>query len=468
MQNGNEAPTHQRHLLVLLLFLHTVNTYMDRVCISAAKTGMQQDLGLSDQAIGYVFGIFAVGYALFQVPSGWMCDVLGARKALTLVVLLWSAFTALTGAVTSAAMLLVVRFLFGVGEAGAYPGATRALYRWVPARERGIAQGAFHSGARIGAALSLFAMPLIIAWIGWRLTFVANGVFGIVWAAVWWFWFRDLPQQHHRTNNAERTYIEDGLTEDFAPAESHTTDQAVPFIQIVTSANMLLAMFQYVASNVTFFISITWLLPYMQDRWGATASSYSALPLLFGALSLWLSGALVTHLYRRGFPVASRRLPAMIGFALGAFGLVLCTQIQTESPLLFALAFGVAIFGVEMTISPSWSFCMDIGGNRSGAISGSMNMLGNLGAAASAVLFPYFVAHVTLPHIAETAGTANSFFAFAATINVLAVVAWLFMNPRRRLTEKLSAAALRLRIAGFAVLVVVVIAALVYSQFLLA
>ncbi|MDA2938413.1 MFS transporter [Acidobacteria bacterium AH-259-A15] len=465
MQNEDGRPTHQRHFLVLLLFLHTLNTYMDRVCISAAKSGMQHDLEMSDQTIGYVFGIFAVGYALFQVPSGWMCDVFGPRKVLTMVVVLWSIFTALTGAVTSAVMLLLVRFLFGVGEAGAYPGATRALYRWVPVKERGIAQGVFHSGARIGAALSLFAMPLLIAWIGWRLTFVANGLVGIAWAAVWWFWFRDEPRQHHHTNDAERTYIEEGLSEDFTPTKTDARDETVPFIQIATSANMLLAMFQYVASNITFFISITWLLPYMEDRWGA--SSYSALPLLFGAVSLWVSGTLVTHLYQRGFPVASRRLPAMTGFALGAFGLLLCTQIETDSPLLFALAFGIAIFGVEMTISPSWSFCMDIGGDRSGAVSGSMNMLGNLGAAASAVLFPYFVAHVTIPHIAETTGTANSFFAFAATMNVLAVVAWLFMNPCRRLTEKLSLAALRLRIVAFAVMVIVVIAALIYTQFLM-
>ena len=462
----HEQRTHQRHLLVALLFMHTVNTYMDRVCISAAKSGLQNDLGMTDQSIGYVFGIFAVGYALFQVPSGWICDVVGPRRALTIVVVLWSIFTALTGAVSSAIMLLVVRFLFGVGEAGAYPGATRALYSWVPVRERGIAQGVFHSGARIGAAVSLFAMPALIAWIGWRLTFVANGLLGIVWAAVWFTWFRDDPKQHRFTNKAECDYIDAGLAGDYSnPATK--PEEEIPLIQIVTSANMLLAMFQYIASNITFFISITWLLPYMEDRWGEGASSYSAVPLIFGAISLCFSGSMVTYLYKRGFPVASRRLPAVIGFVLGAFGLLLCTVIDTESPLLFALTFGIAIFGVEMVISPSWSFCMDIGGERSGAVSGSMNMLGNLGAAASAVLFPYFVANVTLPVIAETTGTANSFFAFAAVMNVLAAIAWLFMNPRRKLTTRLSPGALRLRIAIAIVGVILLTVAIVYSKFLI-
>lgn len=172
---NDTGATRQRFLLVLLLFFHTVNAYMDRVCISAAKRDMQADInGLTDQMIGYAFGIFAIGYALFQVPSGWFSDQAGPRRALTIVVVIWSIFTALSGAVHTAIMLLVVRFLFGVGEAGAYSGATRALYGWLPANERGIGQGIFHSGARVGAALSLVVMPPIINAIGWRWTFVAN------------------------------------------------------------------------------------------------------------------------------------------------------------------------------------------------------------------------------------------------------------------------------------------------------
>ncbi|MEM7235084.1 MAG: MFS transporter, partial [Planctomycetota bacterium] len=138
----NSLPTRQRAWLVFLLFLHTVNTYMDRVCISTAKDGMQGDIeGLTDIRMGYVFGIFSVGYALFQIPAGWFSDRAGPRLALTIVVVIWSIFTALTGFVYTAFSLLVVRFLFGVGEAGAYPGATRALYDWLPAKERGVGQG---------------------------------------------------------------------------------------------------------------------------------------------------------------------------------------------------------------------------------------------------------------------------------------------------------------------------------------
>ena len=455
-------PTHQRYWLVFLLFLHTVNTYMDRVCISAAKGSMQDDIsGLDDQMMGYVFGIFAVGYALFQIPAGWFSDRAGPRRALTIVVVIWSIFTAMTGAVFTAISLLVVRFLFGVGEAGAYPGATRALYSWIPAKERGIGQGIFHSGARVGAAFSLLLMPWLIDQIGWRMTFVANAVVGIVWGAVWWFWYRNEPSEHPQTNQAEVDWIRAGIQ---VEEETHSD---IPYIQVVTSANVLLAMFQYAASNITFFISITWLQPYITKVWGKEHAHLAALPLLGGAVALWVSGYLVTFLHHRGLPVGSRRIPAMIGYSLGALGLILCTQTaEANSVWVFIACFSLATFGVEMTLSPSWALCMDIGGGRSGAVSAAMNMIGNLGAALSAVAFPLFVDHVTLPVIAETTGTANSFFVFAATMNLLAVLAWCFINPRREL-KQISVDALRTRLLLFLGLILLVVAALIYSKFLM-
>lgn len=452
----------QRFWLVLLLFFHTVNTYMDRVCISSAKESMQGDIeGLDDQMMGYVFGIFAIGYALFQIPSGWFSDRAGPRRALTIVVIIWSIFTAMTGAVYTAISLLIVRFLFGVGEAGAYPGATRALYTWLPAKERGLGQGIFHSGARIGAAVSLVLMPLVIEAIGWRWTFAANAAVGAVWGAVWWFWYRDSPADHKGVSPGELDLIQRGITEDGAPDNS-----AIPYVQIVTSANVLLAMFQYAASNITFFISISWLQPYIKKTWGVEYGYLASLPLFCGAVALWLSGYAVTYLHRLGYPVMSRRLPAMFGYSLGAFGLLLSTQAAgSDSPWTFILCFSLATFGVEMTLSPSWAFCMDIGGSRSGAVSGAMNMVGNMGAAVSAVAFPYFVANVTLPFFAESTGTANSFFVFAAAMNVLAVFAWIMMNPRIEL-KPLSPQELKIRIGCFAILIVSVISALIYTKFI--
>jgi ACS family glucarate transporter-like MFS transporter len=456
----NHGKTHGRYWLIGLLFLHTINTYMDRACISSAAEAMRHDLAIDKQTMGYIFGIFAIGYALFQIPAGRLADVFGPRRVLAWVVAFWSAFTLLTAAAFNALSLLVIRFFFGVGEAGAFPGATRALYNWVPAQERGIAQGLFHSGARVGAAVSLFLMPLLIALVGWRLTFVVNALIGVVWVMVWLAWFRNDPKDHPQVNQAELNYIRRGLHDETVPSEK------VPFAVVVTSGNMLLAMFQYIASNITFFISFTWLQPYLIEHWGRGAALYAPIPLIFGMFAHWTAGATVTWLHSKGYPVASRRIPAAAGFGIGAFGLILTTQAGAASPLLFVLCFSIAVFGVEMTISPSWSFCMDIGGGNSGAVSGSMNMLGNLGSAFSAIVFPYFVAHVTLPWFAEETGTANSFFVFAAVMNVAAAVAWLFMNPKRRISESVSPRRARLRLALFLIVAVLLVGGLLAYKLL--
>ncbi|MGH8021899.1 MAG: MFS transporter [Opitutaceae bacterium] len=454
----DQRPTHRRYILVGLVFLHTFNTYLDRVCISAAATDIQSDLSISDQMMGHIFAVFAIGYALFQIPAGWVADRFGPRKALGSVVAVWSVFTCLSGAAFNAVSLLVIRFLFGIGEAGAFPGATRALYAWLPARERGIAQGIFHSGARVGAALSLLFLPALIVLIGWRWTFVFAGATGIVWALAWVVWFRDDPAQHPRVDEAELALIRADQ-----PAENFASPDATPLWSILTSSNLLLAMFQYAASNVTFFISFTWLLPYLQNRWGPEAAPLAPVPLVFGMFAQWISGSLVSQLHRRGFPIASRRAPAMVGFAVSAVGLGLCLLAAPNSPWAFVLCFSVAVFGAEMTISPSWAFCMDIGGRHTGAVSGAMNMVGNLGSAASAILFPWFIAHVTLPVVPGGSGSANSFFVFAAVLNLLAAGAWLGMNPLRTAAES-SPGRARLRVAIFIALMAVVVALVVGTK----
>jgi MFS transporter, ACS family, glucarate transporter len=421
----------QRFILIGILFFHSVNTYMDRACIASAVDYIRRDLALSGEMMGLVLGIFAFGYALFQVPAGWFADRFGARWALTIVVSVWSVFTALTGAARTALQLLVLRFLFGVGEAGAFPGAAQAFFRWLPARERGLAHGINFSGSRLGAAFSLFLMPWLISQIGWRWTFVANGLVGIVWATVWLLWFRDDPRDNRRVSQAELEYIEQGRTQDF------TATVKASFAEIFTSLNMSLAMIQYFASNVTFFISLTWLPSYLRSQWpdDPRAIYWSAMPLIFAAFANWVAGAMVTELYRRGYHVGSRRVTAICGFAMAVSGLLLATQ--TDNLYLFILWFSLATFGVDMTLSPSWSFCNDIGGGSSGAVSGSMNMVGNIGAALSAIMFPLF-------QNAQT-GNANAFFLLAACLNSIAIVVWLFMNPNRRSDRRLSPAAIRRR-----------------------
>jgi len=431
MTTSGRRMSRQRFILIGVLFFHSVNTYMDRACIASAVDYIKKDLSISGEMMGLVLGIFAVGYALFQVPAGWIADRLGPRKALTIVVSVWSVFTALTGVARNAFQMLVLRFLFGVGEAGAFPGAAQAFFRWLPVKDRGLAHGINFSGSRLGAAFSLFLMPWLIAEIGWRWTFAANGLIGIIWAAIWLIWFRDNPKDNPKVNSEELEYIEKGRVSDF------TATVKSSFAEVFTSLNMSLAMVQYFASNVTFFISLTWLPSYLKNQWpnDPKAVYWSAAPLIFAAFANWIAGTMVTQLFKKGLHVNSRRITAMIGFSLGVIGLLLATQ--TENLHLFVLWFSLATFGVDMTLSPSWAFCNDIGGANSGAVSGSMNMVGNIGAALSAIMFPFFQN--------ETTGSANSFFVLAAGFNFVAIITWCFMNPNRVSDRKLSPAAIRTR-----------------------
>jgi ACS family glucarate transporter-like MFS transporter len=441
MKTTRNIMSRQRYVLISILFFHSVNTYMDRACIASAADYIIKDLSISKEMLGLILGIFAVGYALFQVPSGWIADRFGPRKALTIVVAVWSTFTALTGAARNTVQMLVLRFLFGVGEAGAFPGATQAFFRWLPVKERGIAHGINFSGSRLGAALSLFLMPWLISIIGWRWTFAVNGMIGIIWATVWLIWFRDNPKDNRKINQAELDYIETGRVSDF------TTSIKASFAEVFTSLNMSLAMLQYFASNVTFFISLTWLPSYIRNQWpdDPHAIYYSAVPLIFAAFANWIAGSMVTGLFKRGYHVGSRRITAIVGFSLGVLGLVLAIQtknlsfLSTDKAQLywFVFCFALATFGVDMTLSPSWAFCNDIGGSNSGAVSGSMNMVGNIGAALSAIMFPLL--------LNEETGSANTFFMLAAGLNFVAIVTWCFMNPNRTSDKKLSPEAIRVR-----------------------
>ncbi len=395
----------RRYLLILLLFGLSVITYIDRACISSAKESIAVDMSLSDSAMGVVFSAFALGYALAQIPTGILADRLGPRLALGIAVTAWSLLTALTVAAWSYGSLVLIRFLFGVAEAGAFPGSARAIYNWLPASERGRANGIMFSGSRLGAA---FAFPLLL-WLidrwGWRISFVMLAGAGFAWAATWVFWSRDYPEKPS------------------LPEESGSRSE-VSVSQVIRSPAMIMAMAQYFASNFTFFISLSWMFPYLRQHYAlprSQAATLAMLPLLFGACSQWVAGFMVDILYRNGLRTWSRRLPAICGFVLATGGIFTVTY--ATSAFVATGWFCVAIFGTEMTISPSWAYCIDVGGTASGAVSASMNMLGNLGAFASANAFP-LLEHWT--------GSSNTYFQTAAVLNAGAILCWLKMRPEAR------------------------------------
>jgi MFS transporter, ACS family, glucarate transporter len=411
-----------RYFMVAGTFLLAMLVLVDRACISVAKNPLSESLGLNDQQMGWVLSVFALGYAIFQTPSGILADRFGPRLILTAVVSIWSFFTALTAAVTNFASLLLVRFLFGLGEAGAFPGISKAVYHWIPVKERGIVNGINFSGGRIGAAFSLPLIALLIESYGWRETFLILGVIGVLWAVVWYLLFRDDPGQHPGISEAEKNLIRQGsqVAGTQAPEVS-----AVPLGAIFRAPNVWLAMGQYFASNFTFFFCLTWLFPHLKERFAlesVEAGVYSSLPLLAGALGNVFAGWLVDYLYRRGQWRWSRSIPAIIGFSLAAAGLLLSLYMNNVAAAVICLS--VAVFGADMTLSPSWTFCTDIGRNHSGTVSGTMNMAGNLGSFITALAFPYLKAWT---------GSETAFFYAGAFLNIAAISIWLFMKPERGL-----------------------------------
>jgi MFS transporter, ACS family, glucarate transporter len=389
-----------RFLVVFGLFILALITYIDRVCISSAKGPITEELALSDQAMGFAFSAFALGYALAQVPSGWLADRIGPRLALSAVVSAWSLLTALTGAAWNLASLLVIRFLFGIGEAGAFPGSARVFYNWLSPGERGRANGILFSGSRIGAAVAFPLLAWMLDRFEWRMSFVWLGAAGLVWAFVWLLLFRD----HPRGRRAAANFPE--------PAANQGPRTA-------TRRDLGLLMAQYFASNFTFFICLSWMHPYLKEHYqlsSSTAASYAMIPLLCGAGALWVSGSSVDRLFRSSLRPISRSLPAVAGFLLAGVGLLgLCYASTAEAAV---ACFALAAFGADLTLSPSWVYCLDVGGKNTGSVSGLMNTAGNIGSFLSANAFPW---------LHGMTGSAGAYFAIAAVFNIVAIGCWLQM-----------------------------------------
>ena len=412
----------KRHVLVLITFSLTLLLYIDRVCISTAKGPISKELGLTDVQFGWVLSAFALGYAIFQTPSGRLIDRYGPRSVIAGIVTIWSILTAVTGAAFNYTSLLITRFLFGAGEAGAFPGISRANFSWIPLKERGVVTGINFSGSRLGAA---FAMPLItwmLTTFDWRNTFYILGAIGIFWAIFWYIWFRNKPEESPSISQKELEYILENRQ-----VKKEESKKLLALSNIIKSGNVWLVMTQYFSSNYIFFFCLSWLFPYVKEKYnlGLTeAGLYTMFPLLAGAFGNYFGGLIMDRIYRKGNWKLSRRLPAMIGFSLVAIGLLLSLQMETATGAILFLS--LAIFGSDMTLSPSWSFCVDIGKENAGAVSGTMNTAGNIGSFLTALAFPYLL---------QWTGNTDTFFYLGAVLALIAIVCWSKMSPIEALSN---------------------------------
>ena len=376
-----EVPTRSRFVVLLLLCSMSLVLYLDRVCLGQAITDIKRELHLDDAQMTAVAVAFTLAYGLFEVPVGRWGDRYGARRTLTRIVLGWSLFTALTGACWNFGSLLAVRFLFGMGEAGAFPNAARITTAWFPLSERGRYRGLFLASSYLGGAVAPALAAAIIEQVGWRWNFVFFGGFGLLWAALFYAWFRDSPAEHPATNDAERALI--------GPPTHPSVGRhdPIPWREVLRSRNIRLLSLVIVCSAFLTYFYFTWYSDYLRtirDVPRQEAGWLSSLVLLGSTLGVFVGGGLndrVRTPRRRKWLCAGTTLFGAVVFLMGT---------TMESPLAMSILFGLSSMSLLCMQPIWWSFTAEIAGRHLGAIFGLMNGVGAGGAIASQGFFGLF------------------------------------------------------------------------------
>ncbi len=362
-------------------------TYLDRVCIAILAPFIMEDLSLSKPQMGYVFSAFTLAYGIFEIPTGAWGDRIGTRKVLTRIVSWWSVFTILTATSFHYVYLLVVRFLFGAGEAGAWPNSARTLSRWFPASERATAQGIFFMGAHMAGGLTPLIVTALMGWMHWRSVLVLFGFTGFIWAFAWYRWFRDEPSQHPAVSAAEREYIE----ADRPPAASHDL-KGIPWQKILKNRSVLGLCIMYFTQTYGFYFYITWLPTYLVQARGfskETVGFYAGLPLLFSVIADFLGGITTDRLTRR-FGVRAGRAAVGIGSFVFA-SLFMLVGASFDHPVTAIILISIAAAWSNFVLGAAWGAAVDVGGSHAGVVSAFMNTAGQVGGFLSPILLAYVV-----------------------------------------------------------------------------
>jgi MFS family permease len=405
-------------MVLALVFLASVITYLDRVCISVAAPEMSKELRLSRIQMGYVFGAFGLAYALFEIPAAWLGDRWGQRRTMVRIVAGWSVFTMLTGLVSGYRSLLITRFAFGAAEAGAFPTLSRALSNWFPAEARSRANGVMWMGARLGGA---FAPPLavvLIASFGWRNAFAIFGCAGLMWCVAFARLFRDDPGEHVGVSPAELSHIRSSSFR----APSPDRARRVPWRRLLLSRNMLALFWMYFASGFGFQFFVTWLPTYLIREHGLTlqrSGVYASLPMAAGAVGCLAGGALSDWLVlRTGSLIWGRRAVGVSGFLFGAAGFAIATLARSPEAAIACLV--IAAGAHDLTVPVAWATCVDAGGRFGGTAAGFMNMASSLSG---------MVAPVSAAWLSEQFGSFHAVFGVAAAIYVVGGLLWFVIRP---------------------------------------
>ena len=381
--------TRVRHKVLAMAVLLAAITYLDRVCISVTAPAMMRDLGLSRVQMSFVFSAFTFAYGLFEIPTGWWADRIGSRRVLTRIVTWWSAFTMLTAAAFNYPVLLVTRFLFGIGEAGAWPNVAITFSRWFPLSERGTAQGIFFMGAHLGGGLTPLLVTALSQYFEWRALFLLFGSVGFLWAFAWYRWFRDCPEEHPSVSPGELAHIQRGRL----VGSGHHVGRT-EWGRILGRRTVVFLCLMYFTQVYGFYLFITWLPSYLRDSRGFSALTLgilAGLPLVLSAIADVLGGMTTDSMVKR-FGLRTGRVVIGAG-SLGAAGLFMIAGTFVNNPVLAAVLIALAAASSNFLLGAAWGTCVDIGGSQSGVISAAMNTAGQAGGILSPIVLGYVVQH---------------------------------------------------------------------------
>lgn len=411
--------TRVRYKVVALTVALAMITYLDRACISTLAERIMADLSLTKSQMSMVFSAFAMAYAAFEIPTASWADRSGARIVLTRIVIWWSTFTLATAMAFNQMSLVVTRFLFGAGEAGAWPSAARTFSGWIPRRERGRVQGVFFAGAHLAAGVTPFIVINLLHVFTWRQIFCLFGCFGFVWSAVWWRWFRDDPAQHPEVNELELALIE----ADREPAASHQVSWEF-WRRLATHSNIWSLCLMYFANSYAFYFCITWLPAYLKEQHGFEAGwlgFVAGLPMLLAVGGDLFGGVATDWAVARFGPRFGRC--AIGGSAYLVAALAMLVAAMTPSGIIAAIGIAVALAASMFTLGAAWGTCLDIGGNHAAVVSAAMNTSGQVGS----ILCPPLVIWLK-----DTTGSWNSPLVLIAGLFVVGAIGWAMIDPRRK------------------------------------
>jgi ACS family glucarate transporter-like MFS transporter len=435
--------THVRYVVMLFLCVLAFLTYFDRVCIASAQSDIKRDLGLSDAQMGLILGGFWLAYGLFEIPGGWMGDRFGSRHTLSRIVLAWSLFTALSGSAIGFASLFACRFLFGVGEAGAFPNMARVQSRWFPVSAQGRVGGTLWLVARWGGALSYALFPSLMAAVAspgfrrlldrlpialaavpsWRIAFWICGLLGLVWVALFFLWFRDDPAQKPSVNEAELVLIRSRRPE--ADLHQQAPMSGRLWKDLFSSGRLWAIAAAYMCGSFGWSFFVSWMPRYMTSVHHPSAAIGKWLntgPLLVGGAACVLGGALSDQVVRATRSLRlGRAIFPVFGYTTAAIAMACIPFARTPGQAIALMCLGS--FGNDIGQAAQWASIINVGGRYAGTAFGMINMIANVGG--------NFLQPIIGAEVFNRYGWPPLFVLYGGVFFTSAVL-WLFIDPTRQ------------------------------------